>query len=161
MSELREKLNWHDRWEFRKYASQEDYEKDNPFEVNVVEDENMLVNVGINRMWDLITGESALHFDAGNTEIGVGDNDGADPEAATDDDLQGAQTAFEDMDGGYPQSGSDQRAVFRATFGGAAANYPWQEFVIRRGVILNRLVSDQGTKANLQVWQVTVTVTLS
>ncbi len=159
-TEQKEKGFWNDRWVFHKYASEEDYRNNNPFEVNTVEKGNVLLNVGINRIWDLVTGDSALTFTEAETEIGVGDDDTAASAGQTD--LEASENAeYKGMEDGYPQSGSDQKIVARSVFGADDGNYDWREFVIKRGVCLNRLVSNQGTKAQDQVWTVTLEITLS
>jgi hypothetical protein len=66
------------------------------------------------------------------------------------------------VDSGYPTYGTSQQIVFRATFGGSSANYAWNEFTVDNGTTsLNRKQSGQGTKTVSQVWQVTVTLTLT
>ncbi len=154
---------WNDRWLFHKYASEEDYANNNPFEVSVVDKGNVLLNTGINAIWNLVAGEAEDAFDSGDTLIGVGDDNEA--AVATQTDLE-AETnkTYKGMEGGYPQVGSDQKFVARAVFGADDANYDWHEFVIKNDdsdVCLNRLVSVQGTKAQDQVWTITLEILLT
>ncbi len=85
-----------------------------PYEV--IEGEgNCLLNGGIDEMWDLITGDSANHFNNAGAQIGVGDSNTA--AAATQTDLQAATNkTYKAMDSGYPTS-TTQKATFRASFG--------------------------------------------
>ena len=159
---LKDAAEWQDTWTFKKYASQEAYEAGNPFEVDVVEQGNLLLNTGINEMWDLIAGDSANNFDNTNSRIGVGD-DSTDA-SATDTDLIGTNTAYLEMEDGYPDAGSGEKIVFRGVADGTTANHDWDEFVAKQNtsnVCLNRLVSDQGTKASGQVWTITLEISLS
>jgi hypothetical protein len=131
-----------------------------PYEV--IEGEgNLLLNSGIDEMWDLITGGSANHFDNTGARIGVGDsNTAAD---ATQTDLQASTNkAYQDMDSGYPTSTS-QQATFKASFGDSEANFAWNEWVVKQatsGKCLNRKVESQGTKVS-GTWTLEVTITLS
>lgn len=159
---VKDSAQWHDRWTFEKYASQEDYAAGNPYEVNKVEQGNLLLNSGINEMWDLIAGDSANYFDNTNARLGVGDDDTA--AQATDTDLIGTNTAYLEMETNYPDAGSDEKIIFRGVADGDTANHDWNEFVAKQntsGICLNRLVTDQGTKASGQVWTVTLEISLS
>lgn len=152
---------WHDHWIFRKYASDEDYKAGRFYEENVVDHKNALLYVGINQMWQLITGASAVHFDNASTTIGVGDSETATDPATHTDLLAVSNKTYKGMQATYPQSGSNQKAVFQAVFGATDANYNWREFVVKSTVCLNRLVSNQGTKASGQTWTVTLEISLS
>ena len=125
---------------------------------------NLLLNEGINEMWTLICGGSATAYSNANAHLGVGD--GTTAAAATQTGLVGTNTAFGAMETGYPSFGSNQKAVFRAVFDGTSANFAWQEFTVVNaaddtGKNMNRLVSNQGTKASGQTWTLDLTVTLS
>ena len=68
------------------------------------------------------------------------------------------------MESTYPQAGSNEKIIFRGSAGPNDANQDWKEFVVKQnssGKVLNRLVSDQGTKAPGQTWVVTLEVSLS
>jgi hypothetical protein len=122
---------------------------------------NVLLNAGINLVWTLAAGGSGTAFSNANARIGVGDSSTA--EAASQTGLQAATNkTYQAVDSGYPTYGTSQQIVFRATFGGSSANYHWQEFTVDNGTTsLNRKTSDQGTKTSGQVWQTTLTITLS
>lgn len=157
-----EKAKWRDNWKIRKYASREEYEQGKAYEEAEVQEGNILLNSGINEIWDLVAGESANVFDSSNAQIGVGDGD-ADAEA-TQTDLQGENTDYQGVDSGYPNSGSDQKIVFQSVFGEDDANFDWREFVVKNSasdICLNRLQSDQGSKASGQVWTVSLEISLS
>ena len=82
---------------------------------------NVFLNEGINAIWTLVCGGSETPFDNANAHIGVGDGtDAADPSQTG---LTGTNKAYAPMDSGYPVYGSDQKAVFRATFGSDEANF--------------------------------------
>lgn len=131
-----------------------------PYEVREGEG-NCLLNTGINEIWDLVTGDSASHFDNTEAQIGVGDaTTGADPDQT---DLQ-AETnkTYKGMESGYPIS-TAQNATFKASFGTDDGNYTWNEWVIRNAsseICLNRKVESLGTKSG-GTWTIEVEVSLS
>jgi hypothetical protein len=135
-------------------------EDTSPYEV--IEGEgNCLLNSGIDEIWDLVTGDSADHFDNSNAQLGVGDdNTAADP---TQTDLQAATNkTYKGMEDGYPTSTS-QKATFKASFGDSEANYAWNEWVVKHetsGKCLNRKVDALGTKSS-GTWTLEVNITLS
>jgi len=158
---VRDKLNWKDHWTIRKYANKTAFEYDQPFEVVRLNQENVLLNTGINELWALLTGDSNNVFSEAKAQIGVGDDDtGA---TASQTDLLGGNTTYKGMDTGYPSHGTDQKIRFRAVFEGGEANYDWREMVVRQedsAICLNRIQSDQGTKASGQIWAVNVDITI-
>jgi len=126
---------------------------------------NLLLNEGINEMWSLICGGTATAYSNANAYLGVGDSTTA--AAASQTGLQAVTNkAYQAMETGYPTYGTSQKATFRSVFGTAAANFSWQEFTIINGSDdtgdnMNRLVSDQGTKASGQTWTLDLEVTIS
>ena len=124
---------------------------------------NLFLNVGINRIWDLVTGNSAATYTNAEAEIGIGDS--ATAAAAGQTDLQASSNkTWKAMDSTYPQSGSSQQCVFRSTFGASDANYVWNEFAVRRStgtLLLNRGVSSMGTKTSAGTWVTTVTLSIA
>jgi hypothetical protein len=158
-----EKMSHETKWLIKKYASDEDFEADNPYEVSEIEG-NVLLNEGINEFITLGCGAGGTAYDNGNAYIGVGDSAAAESPAQTG--LQGTNKTYIAMDGAYPTSGVSQQMVFKSTFGSSDANYAWNEFTVSNtsgegGKNLNRKVSAQGTKASGQTWTVTLTITLS
>lgn len=153
---LKEQAGWNPKWTIEKYD-----ENGVLFE-KVDLPGNMLLNAGITRMWNLITGTATNPYNNANARIGVGDSTAA--EAPTQTELQGTNKLFKGMDSGFPQV-SDQTAVFKSTFGGAEANFAWNEFAVDNGAgaaeLMNRKVSNQGTKTAGQTWVVTLEITLS
>lgn len=131
-----------------------------PYEV-IEGENNCLLNTGIDEMWDLITGDSANHFNNTNAQIGVGDSSTA--AAPTQTDLQAATNkTYKGMETGYPTSTS-QKATFKASFGASDANYTWNEWVVKQsssGKCLNRKVDALGTKSS-GTWTLEVSITLS
>jgi len=123
---------------------------------------NVFLNEGIAEIWDLVTGVSANHFDEASTEIGVGDD--ATAEDATQTDLLATvNVAWVGMDTGYPTR-TAQTLTFRGTFGGAVANFTWNECSVRHIttlINLNRKVQAMGTKAEGTTWVLTLDLTIA
>lgn len=122
---------------------------------------NLLLNAGINELWDVFIGDSTDTFDNAEATIGVGN----DPTTAvaSQTDLLGGSTDYQEMDATYPQRGA-QVLTFRATFETGDANFDWREFVIKQntsGKCLNRKVFDQGIKTVAETWLVTLAVSIS
>jgi len=143
-------------------AGAEPYEIDE--EIFPWELEDVFLNEGINAIWTLVCGGSETAFDNSNAHIGIGD--GTTAEDASQTGLQGTNKTYLPMDSGYPQYGSDQKAVFKATADGDTANHGWQEFTVANGNSdtaknLNRKVSDKGTKPSGETWVIQVELSLS
>ncbi len=131
-----------------------------PYEV-INGEGNLLLNSGIDEMWDLIVGDSANHYNNASAQIGVGDSTTA--ADASQADLQAATNkAYQGMDSGYPTSTS-QQVTFKASFGDSEANFAWNEWVVKQSTsakCLNRKVESLGTKTS-GTWTLEVTITLS
>ncbi len=162
---VHEELTLRRRWSVRKFASDADFQADRSYETCEIEG-NMFLNEGINELFTLLcSASSGTRFNNANAYIGVGDSSTA--EAATQTALQASTNKlYKAMDSGYPTYGSNQQAVWRATFTGTEANFAWNELTVSNGnsdssVNLNRRVSAQGTKASGQTWQVTLTISIS
>lgn len=151
-----ERAHWKPRWRIEKHDA-----AGRLFEVSEF-DGNILLNEGITRLLNLLIGAGGTPYSNANARIGVGDGTAA--EDATQTGLQGTNQLYKGMDAGYPQV-SGTTVTFRATFGGAEANFAWQEFSVDNGAAaaenLNRKVSNQGTKVSGQTWVVTLQITLS
>ena len=125
---------------------------------------NIFLNEGINLIWTLVCGGSGTPFNNTNSYLGVGD--GSTSEDASQTGLQGTNKLYKKVDDGYPQYGTDQKAVWRATYGGTEANFAWNEFTVANGssdtaINLNRKVTSKGTKTSGSTWILTLTLTLS
>lgn len=124
---------------------------------------NMLLNEGIQEIWDLvIAAGGTTAYNNANADIGVGDSSTA--EAATQTDLQAATNKlFKAMNATYPQR-SSQTVSWQSDFLTGEANYAWAEWSVRNGNTrnrnLNRKVQSLGTKAS-GTWTLTAQVTLS
>lgn len=157
-----EKAKWKDSWTIEKYDSRKDFEKGKPYEVVELKKKNIMLNSGINELWDIVAGDSVNVFSNDKAQIGVGDDDTV--AQATQTDLEAATNkTYKGMENTYPQTGSDEKMALRAIFGENDANYDWREFVVKQvdsNICLNRLVSSQGTKASGQVWALNVDITL-
>ncbi len=163
MSKIKEKANWKPRWTITRFASQEDKEKGSHYDISKI-DGNVLTNAGINRMWELIAGADEEDF-ADAAVLAVGTNGDSVAEAATNTEASFTGIVKEAMEGGYPTFGSDQKMTWKASFDGDTANISWQEFGVltktTSGVLLNRVLSDEGSKTEGQVWDLELSVTLS
>jgi len=137
-----------------------------PYEV--IEGEgNVLLNVGIDEIWGLITGiQSGTNrlFNNANAKIGVGDSSTA--ASATDTDLLGTNKAYGAQETGFPTVGT-QKVTFKTSFGATEANFTWNEWVIKSvdattptNICLNRKVEALGTKST-GTWTLEVSITLS
>lgn len=147
----------------RKFANQEMADKNIPYEI-VTAEQNILLNAGINELTTLMCSTGGTKFDNANAQSGVGDSTVA--AVATQTDLQATTNkAYVGMEVGFPTFGTNQKMTFRSSFGGAVANFPWQEFVIRNGATalkcLNRKVQSLGVKSSPAVWELTTEITWS
>jgi hypothetical protein len=176
---LAERLFYKTRWIIRRYLNEEMYEKGISTEVpdvkgpvgamlpaeSVIEG-NKLLNSGIAAIEDLICGIAApVKWDAGNAEIGVGDNATAANETQTGLLAAAGNQAYNTCTATYP-SRANTTLTWQAAFTGAVANYSWQEFTVTNknnntGNSINRVANNQGTKINGQVWTVSLQLTLS
>ena len=174
MRQVKEHANWHMKARLLKYHEDitplaregkgaEFHQLFKPYEVREMEG-NVLLNSGINEIWDLITGVVSGNdhiFDNSYATIGVGDS--ATAADATQTDLQAAvNKTYKGMESGYPTSTS-QKATFKASFGDSDANYAWNEWVVKQatsGICLNRKVENLGTKSS-GTWTLEVSITLS
>lgn len=124
---------------------------------------NLLVRVGIEAIWKLVTGGTATAFDNTNARLGVGDDNTAAQE--TDTDLLGT-TAWKAMEASYPIVGAlaDKKVTFRSIFGPTEGNFAWEEWAVDNGAaahkLMNRKVESLGTKSSGS-WQLTVEISLS
>jgi len=120
-----------------------------------------LTNAGRNEIAAALIGEGTP-FNNSNARIGVGDGDTT--FIATQTDLTGANKFRKGMDTGYPIRDSNT-ITYRATFGSDEANFTWKEWGVFNaatgGVMLNRLVDNNGTKLSGQTWAFTVTITIN
>lgn len=134
-----------------------------PYDIleNICENKiNCLLNAGITQVWNLLIKSNEDHFDA--AQIGVGNSSTA--AAATQTDLQGASKDWHAMEVSYP-SVSNQTITFQGQFGDGHAEFNWLECAVRQAgngtTLLNRVVSDKGTKAAGEVWSAKLQITLS
>ncbi|MDR3709940.1 MAG: hypothetical protein P4L33_16715 [Capsulimonadaceae bacterium] len=131
-----------------------------PYEV--VMTENGFLDAGITELWNVLTGGSTNLWSHVNCQIGIGDSSTA--FAATQTGLQASTNLYwQAVDTGFPTV-SGQSITFQATIGATSALYTWNEMAIKNaasGVVLNRVVQNQGTKSGSNVWTAQVTVTAS
>lgn len=125
--------------------------------------ENLFLGAGINRIWQLVIGDSTATFTNAEAQIGIGDSSAAAASGQTD--LQAAvNKTWKAMDATFPTAGTSQQAVFKSTFGTGDANYVWNEFAVRRltgTLLLDRGVSSMGTKTSAGTWVPTVTLSIA
>jgi hypothetical protein len=139
---------------------------DNPDIVEINEwTGNIALNEGLNLIADLFCGAGGTAFDSAHAYIGVGDSSTA--AAATQTGLQASTNkAWAGMASGYPTSGTNQQAVYRAIFESGVANFAWEEFTLGNsnddsGENFMRATASKGTKVAGEQWTVTITVTFS
>jgi hypothetical protein len=126
--------------------------------------QNIFVNVGLAAAWNLVTAQGGTAFSNANANLGVGDSSTAPAVAQTD--LQAATNKLRKaMNATYPVAPVNGLEQWQSDFTGAEANYSWQEFAIfnaaAAGTMLNRSISNQGTKTSGQTWRLTYSFTLS
>lgn len=137
---------------------------------------NLLVNVGIQRLEDLLIGAGGQAYTATFSRIGTGN--GAGTAAAADTDLSAAAGAanrwFQAMDSTFP-SRSAQTLTFKSTFASADGNYAWNEWGIDQGgagsstsgatvgapLLNHKTGAALGTKASGSSWAFTATLVVS
>lgn len=148
------------RWVVEKFADDAAYARGESYEKNVIEG-NVLLNTGIDEIWELVAGASANHFDNTNARLGVGNSSTA--EQATDTDLIGGSTFYGTMEATYPLH-TTQKITFKMVAASGDANFAWEEYVVKQNtssICLNRKTSSQGTKSSGQTWTLTFEITLS
>jgi hypothetical protein len=150
-------------WKIRKFANDEAVKNNKPYEVSSFKG-NCLCNEGINEILTIIGSDSSgTKYDNTNAYLIVGTGDGA----ATADDTESDFTAgvVEGMESSYPTYGTSQKITWKASYGSDDANQAWNEFGVLNastsGKLLNRKVSDQGTKTSGQTWELSLEITFS
>ena len=127
-----------------------------------------LTNDGRNFLIGAACGFDDPVFDESNAHIGVGDGTAAFDSGQSD--LQGTNTERSGMDSGFPErdpdsEGKDNKMRFRATFDDNMANFDWEEWGLFNsssgGTMLNRILDEQGTKAEGATWRLTVDLELN
>jgi hypothetical protein len=166
-----EVLDWGDRLDWKVDTVIEKWHDTADFEAGSEPDEvledrgNLLLNAGITRLINLLTGAGGTAYNAANSRIGVGNSTTA--AAAGQTDLQGASKYFKLVDSVTP---SGQTITWVATFGSSDGNFAWEEWGVDNGTasgatvtapLLNRKVSAMGTKGSGSTWTITVTITIS
>lgn len=138
-----------------------------PYEL-VIAHGNLLVNGGMDLIWDAVIGNSVTEFSNANAAIGVGDSSTAAAVGQTN--LQAASNKLrKGMNASFPDQPTNPSVRFQSDFTGAEANYAWLEVatfnntVDASGTMLHRLVPSGGlgTKSSGATWTITVTITLS
>lgn len=168
MTMIADMANWNVHWKAEYYTG--DWTADeidaglagSPSDVRE-EHGNILVNAGIQLLLDLLIGAGGTVYSNANAYIGVGDSTTA--ASASQTDLQAATNKIRKaMDSTYP-SRSSQTLTFRSTYSTSEANFSLQEVAIfnasSAGTMLNRKVTDLGTKTSQSSLQLTVTITIS
>ena len=128
-------------------------------------EKNLGLNEGLNVIASLICGGAETAYDSVNAYIGVGDSSTA--AAASQTGLQASTNkAYAGMEAGYPVFGTEQKIVWKASFGDGEAQFAWNEFTVENanlgsGAPLLRKVESKGTKTAGEIWELTVTVTFS
>lgn len=152
----------HDKWLESKILG--DYEK-HSFKNSIIHG-NLLLQQGAANIWNAVTGLAVTtDYSNANARVGVSTNTTA--AAATDTELGGASETYVGMDTSFPAlSGTGNvTAEFQSVFTSALGNHAWESFGVDNGstasLLMNRVVSSQGTKASGQTWTVKVSLTAS
>lgn len=150
-------------WKITKYANKKAKEEGSSYEEKVI-DGNILVNEGINELLTILgSSASGTKYDNTNAYLIVGTGSGA--ATATDTEATFTAGVKQGMEDGYPTYGTSQAITWKASYDGDTANQAWQEFGVLNassgGDLLNRKVSDQGTKTTGQVWDLELQITIS
>ena len=163
-------IKWHCKTKIMKYKSERDYIKNNPYEVVDI-DGNTALDVGLNKIWNLVAGDNTYPLSSAYSHIGIGNSSAAALRSQTG--LLGSQTSYKSMD---QQSGNsypvieDNIITFRAKFGPRDANFAWNEWGILNGdptvrtdgsvVQFNRKVQPMGTKEAGSTWVIMCDISL-
>jgi len=148
-------------WTITKYKK--DQYPSKSYAVNEIKG-NLLLNVGIQQVWELVCGDAVTPFSSEYAHLVVGDSDTA--ASATQTGPQAlVNFLYKEMDTGFPEYGDGQVATWQSVFQWNEANFAWNEFLVANGsdstaVCLNRKVSAQGTKTEDEVWVLRLDITL-
>lgn len=164
---MKEGLKHKTEWRIRKFKNPLARKRNEPYEEIFFLD-NVCLNCGINLLWKIMTGDKPgtdNYFNNSNSWLGVGDDDTV--AAVTQTGLIGT-SKFKAMDSGYPTYGTDQKIIFKSSFGVDDGNFNWKEFGIANydmngagaGTMFNRKVEDKGTKLQGEEWELQLTITL-
>lgn len=129
---------------------------------------NTMVNGGTAIILDGLIGAGITAYNNANAALGAGDSAAA--FALSQTNLQGAVNTTDRvrkaMDATFP-SRSANVLTFRSTFATTDANFTWNEWALFNnvtdgsGTMLNRAVTNLGTKTSASSWQLTATFTQS
>lgn len=161
-------IRWRAEWRIDTYVGDELVDSS-------VIDGNILLYGGASNLWEYAIGNGSgtsnlalTYLNNGNAYIGVGD--GMTATDATQTALQGSNTQRNAMDATYPQHTTgtglaNSQITFQSTFITTDANFAWQEFGLFNGtgsnrVLINRKVSNQGTKTSAETRIVSLTLSL-
>lgn len=124
---------------------------------------NLFLTAGVTKLWQLAAGASAVHLDATNARLAVGDSSTA--AAAGQADLVGTNKLRKVVSGAPVISGN--QITFSAQFGTGDANFAWLEVGVGNGAA-DQLISRSailspglGTKVNTAVWVLNWTLSIS
>lgn len=140
--------------------------KDGLFPLHEKSGKNTLTTAGAGIMLDATAGVVPVYFTNALAALGVGDSAAAFALGQTN--LQGAVVTTDrirkGMDATFPSRVTNV-LTFRSTFATGEANYTWNEWAIfnavadATGTMLNRAVTNLGTKTSAASWQLTATLT--
>lgn len=158
----RDRASWHCAWTIEKWHRAEDHDAGGAPDETIDGAGNILLTTGITALLTLLQGGGGTPFNTANAYIGVGDS--ATASAIGQTDLQAATNKFRKLVKQAPTVAANV-GTWVADFLSAEANFAWAEFGLFNGatggVMLNRAVSANGTKAAGSVWTFTVTIQIS
>lgn len=177
MSLQHEPATWHCHLTVAKYWADDPELRGTPYEVFENEG-NILVCGGVSNIWQYVIGngtattaQTLTYFNSTTAAVGVGDSTTA--AADTQTDLQAATNKLRvGMNAGYPDhtpgtTSAAKTIRYRSTFDTTQANWSWQEAGIFNsatagvGRMLNRKVTDMGTKTSASSFQITFDLTIA
>lgn len=132
----------------------------------------LLLNTGGIDLWKALTGAPVNTYTAASSYLCVGSSSTAavatQTALVTEIGRKAQDTSFP-LTPGLTAGGvtaAARQAVWRSTFGSTDANGDWREFMVDHAAAasatpLDRFVSSQGTKASGQVWELTVSITIT
>lgn len=125
---------------------------------------NLFLTNGVLKLWNLAAGVSAVHLDATNARLAVGDSSTA--AAAGQVDLQAVTNKLRKVVTGAPVISTNQ-ITFSASFGTSEANWAWLEVGVANdasGDLISRTAINSpglGTKVNTAVWVLNWTLSIT
>jgi hypothetical protein len=174
VASLIEKIESNTRWYIKRYENTKDFKDRIIYEEKESKDcfergqfstikGNVLLQEGIEELWKLAATTGGTQWNTTNGHLGVGTSTTA---AANTDTGLLAGAVYADVTSVTINGTGNTTCNWVASFASGVANQAWQEYSLSNtsldtGKNLNRKVSSQGTKQSGQVWELTLSISLS